>query len=71
MADLLRVMEREQLHSEHAALCWLDAKRKARQATKAAALRSDSKNHPGVRDNSVSHDDGIERSNDGGKRSDN
>jgi hypothetical protein len=32
MADLYKVMEREQLHSEHAAQCFLDAKRKEKEA---------------------------------------
>ncbi len=30
MADLSKTMEREQLHSEHAARCWLDARRRKR-----------------------------------------
>jgi len=35
MADLYKVMEREMLHSEHAAQCFLDAKRRTNAAKKA------------------------------------
>lgn len=38
MADLSKVMEREGLHSEHAALCFLEAKRRERAQAKHAAL---------------------------------
>lgn len=34
MADLLKVMEREMLHSEHAAQCFLEAKRRDRARSK-------------------------------------
>jgi len=37
MADLLKVMQREQLHSEHAAICYLDAKRRDNLAKKKSA----------------------------------
>ena len=38
MSDLLRTMEKEQLCSEHAALCFLLAKKKAKVIEKAAPL---------------------------------
>lgn len=55
MADLLKVMERECLHSEHAALCFLAAKRKARKANKAnrAAKQSEKRNGPDVREDII------------------
>jgi len=34
MTDLLKVMEREMLHSEHAAQCFLEAKRRDRARSK-------------------------------------
>jgi hypothetical protein len=34
MADLLKVMQREMLHSEHAAQCFLEAKRRDRARSK-------------------------------------
>lgn len=42
MADLLKVMEREMLCSEHAAQCFLEAKRRdiARQKARRAAANS-------------------------------
>ena len=44
MADLFKVMERECLHSEHAAQCFIDAKRKARKADKANRALEQSEN---------------------------
>lgn len=45
MVDLFKVMERECLHSEHAAQCFLDAKRRV---NKRAKLKSgESCGHPG------------------------
>lgn len=43
MADLLKVMERECLHSEHAAQCFLDARRResAKAKNKPKCLRDE------------------------------
>lgn len=38
MADLYKVMEREKLCSEHAAICFLDAKRKDKAREKQVAM---------------------------------
>ena len=56
MADLLKVMEREMLHSEHAAQCFLAAGRRQRAAKKLeeegkkALLLSPEKLTPGLDD---------------------
>lgn len=44
MVDLFKVMERECLHSEHAAQCFISAKRKARKADKANRALEQSEN---------------------------
>lgn len=40
MVDLLKVMEREALHSEHAAQCFIEAKRRDGAKKKADALKA-------------------------------
>jgi len=52
MADLYKVMERECLHSEHAAQCFLDAKR--RDKKRAELNQGEPCGHPGCL-NHVTH----------------